>query len=149
MKELSYHDQLKELEEITLHPFSVLLLRDYLLPELLGKEHHSILYWAGKKLARKIQLSTLEELISFFSSAGWGDLHIIRQKKNEMEFELTGQLIEKRMKLFKDLSFQLEAGFIAQQIECMNGVVTEAYEQINKRLNKVIFIVKWDEKDKI
>lgn len=70
-------------------------------------------------------------------------------EKNEMEFELTGRLIEKRMKLFKDLSFQLEAGFIAQQIECMNGVVTEAYEQINKRLNKVIFIVKWDEKDKI
>lgn len=83
MKELSYHDQLKELEEITLHPFSVLLLRDYLLPELLGKEHHSILYWAGKQLARKIQLSTLEELISFFHQPD-GAIFILfaRKKRN-------------------------------------------------------------------
>lgn len=149
MKGQSYHDYLKALGELNLHSFSFTLLRDHFIPELLGREQQTILYWGGKQLARKFRLSTLEELISFFQTAGWGHLQIVHQKKNEMELELTSKLIEERMKLSPDLSFQLEAGFIAQQIEQMKGFVTEAHEEIKKRANKVIITVKWDEKDTI
>ncbi|EMG27494.1 hypothetical protein LFLEISCH_10664 [Listeria fleischmannii subsp. fleischmannii LU2006-1] len=46
--------------------FGLEILRDYLIPELLGEEAPHILYWAGKDLARKFPLESLEEINSFF-----------------------------------------------------------------------------------
>lgn len=51
--------------------FSSELLRDALLPELLGKENN-ILYWSGKRLARIFPLAKDEDLPIFFEQAEWG-----------------------------------------------------------------------------
>ena len=52
-----------------------------MIPEILGEETPKILYWAGKKLARKYPLESISEIIDFFKQAGWGDLQIVKEKQ--------------------------------------------------------------------
>ena len=42
--------------------FSYLLIRDYLLGNILGEHTDEILYWAGKDLARQFPLKSQEDL---------------------------------------------------------------------------------------
>lgn len=127
--------------------FGYELIRDILLPELLGKDAHEILYWAGKRLARKFPLKNFDEMCVFFQKASWGTLTITNESNNELEVELTGGIISQRLHSKKDISFQLEAGFIAQQIEMQKQVIAEAFEHPSKKGSKVRFTVKWDKKD--
>lgn len=135
----------KQVEEYSIPDFGYILIRDILLPNILGKETNSILYWAGKDLARKFPLNNLEEVIDFFSKAGWGTLSLIDQKKSELKFELTSEVASKRLKEMDNCSFQIEAGFLAQQIELQKKAITEAFEHPKKRSGKVIFTVKWEQ----
>ncbi|MCA1031968.1 YslB family protein [Bacillus timonensis] len=120
------------------------LIREVVLSDLLGKDSPQLLYWAGKSLARKYPLQTIEELIQFFHNAGWGDLHVHSEKKYEIDFHLTGEIISHRFRTFEKCTFQLEAGFLAQQIQQLKNHITETFEQQKKRSQKVIFTVKWD-----
>ncbi|WP_301287849.1 MULTISPECIES: YslB family protein [Bacillus] len=129
--------------------FAYELLREELLPDLIGKELDAILYWAGRNLARKYPLETIDEVIQFFVKAGWGDLTIIEHKRREMEFKLTGALIKERQQQNRHSSYQLEAGFIAEQIQKQRGVVAESYEEQKKRSDSIMFLVKWDVKDPV
>ncbi|PMC37106.1 DUF2507 domain-containing protein [Bacillus sp. UMB0899] len=138
-----------ELKHIQLPAFGFELLREVLIPDLLGQDFPQMLYWAGKGLARKYPVTSLDELTNFFEVAGWGNLVLLHNKKNEMEFELSGDLISIRFKKANEFTFQLEAGFIAEQLQMMNNHITETYEQVKKRANKVVFTVKWDHKDAI
>jgi len=130
--------------DLTVPAFGYELIREELLQDLLGKNTSQLLYWAGKNLARKYPLETTEEITSFFTQAGWGELHLVSSKKAEMEWHLTGELISRRFVHKDEPSFQLEAGFLAQQIEQQQNKVTETYEQQKKRAQTVIFTVKWD-----
>ncbi|MET3196325.1 YslB family protein [Gottfriedia sp. OAE603] len=129
--------------------FGYELLRNDLLSELLGKEQHDILYWAGKMIARKYPLATFEEIIGFFESAGWGTLTVVDEKKQEVHFVLTSELVTYRNQHKKDVSYQLEAGFLAMQIQQQIDVIAETYEEQSKRSDKVKFQVKWDLKDPV
>lgn len=129
--------------------FGYELLREVLIPDILGKDTPEILYWAGKRLARKYPLNNLEELVAFFNRASWGDLTVKNENKNEMEFELTSPLLVSRVQSKAEHFFQLEAGFIAQQIETQREVIAEAFEHPVKRSHKVQFTVKWDNKDQL
>ncbi|CAM3924909.1 YslB family protein [Lederbergia lenta] len=129
--------------------FGYELLRDILIPDLLGKETSEITYWAGKHLARKFSVDSLEDSESFFLDAGWGQLDLINEAKNEMKLELTGDIVKRRFQMLADPCFRLEAGFIAQQVQSQKQAVTEAFEEISKKQNKVIFTVRWDLKDPI
>ncbi|MED4401140.1 YslB family protein [Metabacillus fastidiosus] len=150
MKKNSYFVDYEQLKDINICAFGFELLREALLPDLLGQDHTEMLYWAGKRLARKYPVETVDELTSFFSAAGWGTLTLIHNKKDEMVFELSSELISNRLKASStDFSFQLEAGFIAEQIQQINKQITESFEQVKKRAKKVIFTVKSDSKDKI
>lgn len=139
--------QLEELKDRQIPAFGLELLREVLLPDLLGRDLPQILYWAGKGLARKYPINSIEELFEFFKIAGWGNLVLLHNKKNEMEFELSGEFISLRFKKAAEPTFQLEAGFLAEQLQMMNNYITETYEQEKKRANKVIFTVQWDQRD--
>lgn len=139
--------KMDDLENIQLPAFGLELLREVLIPDILGQDYPQMLYWAGKGLARKYPVSSIEELAKFFEVAGWGHLTLLHNKKNEMEFELSGELISIRFTKANEFTFQLEAGFIAEQLQMMNKYITETYEQVKKRANKVVFTVKWDNKD--
>ncbi|WML47342.1 DUF2507 domain-containing protein [Neobacillus sp. PS3-34] len=104
---------------------------------------------AGKRLARKYPLNSLDEINDFFVKASWGQLEMKTATKNEMEFEMNSPFIVSRVKSKSEYFFQLEAGFLAQQIELLKGAVTEAFEHPVKKAQKVQFTVKWDQKDTI
>lgn len=133
----------------TVPVFGYELIREVLIHEILGNDAPDILYWAGKRIARKYPQDTLTDIISFFQQASWGNLSIIKESKNEMELELYSPQITKRYSQNAQCTFQLEAGFIAQQIELQKEVICEAFEHPNKRKGKVHFTVKWDKKDQL
>jgi len=147
VKQLSLQEQYEHLQDLQISAFGYELIREVLLSDLLGRETSSILYWAGKSLARKYPLETIESVVSFFEKAGWGTLTVTSERKDELEFQLTSPLIAARFSSKKECTFQLEAGFLAQQIEQQRKCTTEAYEQQKKLSKKVIFTVKWDKKD--
>ncbi|PWA12294.1 DUF2507 domain-containing protein [Pueribacillus theae] len=130
----------KEKKEELISPFAYTLLRNELLPELLGKEEQPILYWAGKHLARKYPLSSAEEICQFFHEAAWGELSVISSKQSKMLFELNPSYNHSS-------HFKLEAGFLAEQVQNMNRCTTETFEQIKKDV--VLFTVESNLKDKI
>ncbi|MBS4199902.1 YslB family protein [Bacillus sp. FJAT-49732] len=129
--------------------FGYELLRDILMPGILGKDTPEISYWAGKHLARKFPLLSSNEITSFFQESSWGELHLIEETKNEMKFELKGNIVERRIQMNSDPCFTLEAGFIAEQIQNQKQFITEAFAELNKKKNHVIFTARWDRKDPI
>lgn len=133
--------------ELTVPAFGLEIIREVLLPELLGQDTPELLYWAGKRLARKYPYTSIEEITMFFEKAGWGTLTLLKQSKTTMEFELTGELIKERIRNNRHSSFQLEAGFLAEQIQTQKQVITETFEHPKKRAGKVHFTVKSDVKD--
>ena len=149
MKDSTIVEQITNTEEElrSVSIFGYELIREILLPEILGKDTPEILYWAGKRLARKYPLKNYDEIITFFANASWGQLVIKNETKDELELELNSPLIVSRVKSKAEHFFQLEAGFLAQQIELQKEVSTETFEHPNKKSNKVQFTVKWDKKD--
>lgn len=137
----------QEVESETVPAFGYELIREVLLPEILGDDAPDILYWAGKQLARKYPLNSFEEIIHFFKQAGWGDLTILNETKTECKLELSSTIISKRLQSKEAHHFQLEAGFLAEQIEILKQAVAETFEHPRKRSGKVLFTVKWDHKD--
>lgn len=148
-KELKKNGDIDEKHSLSVPAFGYELIREVLIPELLGKEAPEILYWAGKILARKYPLMDMNELVEFFAQAGWGHLSTIKESKHELEMELSSDLILERLELHRDCNFRLEAGFLAQQIELQKKVITESFEHPNKRNGKIRFTVKWDQKDPV
>lgn len=127
--------------------FAYELLRDVLIPDLLGDDIFEISYWAGKSLARKFPLLSIDEALAFFSEAGWGHLRIVHEKRNEYKLELSGSIVERRLQMNSQPCFRLESGFIAEQVQTLKQAVAEAFEEINKKQLKVMITVRWDEKD--
>lgn len=146
---MSNKTNIEQLLTIPMNAFAYELIREELLPDIIGKELDRISYWAGKNLARKYALETFDDIIVFFQQAGWGDLSIIEQNRREMQLQLTSPLIAERYKNKRHTTYQLEAGFLAQQVQQQRQVIAEAYENQKKRSEKVLFTVKWDSKDSI
>ncbi|MEH6947993.1 MULTISPECIES: YslB family protein [Peribacillus] len=135
------------INELQIPTFGYELIREIVLDNILGQDSYQILYWTGKQLARKFPLSSMGEVVAFFQSAGWGDLIIEKETKNEMELTLTGEIINRRLELYSDCHFQLETGFLAEQSALQKKCSSEAVAEIKKRAKRVIFTVQWDPKD--
>ncbi|MGN1402530.1 MAG: YslB family protein [Bacillus sp. (in: firmicutes)] len=144
---LEERTDLKSQNEENISIFSKEILRDILLPDLLGREHSQILYWAGKQLARKFPLADRQEIQEFFMNAGWGELVEQKTSKHEAEYILQGTIIERRLDLNKDCEFQIEAGFLAQQLEIIQKRITEAVPETKQKSKQVHILVRWDVKD--
>lgn len=144
------YPQMETYGEHQVSAFGFELLRTVLIPELLGDETPSILYWSGRKLARHYPLNDLSELPLFFERAGWGNLEIQDEQKDKCGIWLSSELIEARLKLDETPVFSLEAGFLAEQFEQIKGFTTEAYtEPKPNRHKKIEFQIKWDLKDPV
>ncbi len=148
MKSLSKneHPPLKNEDPAAVPVFAYELLRDILIPELLSGDTHEVSYWAGKHIARRFPLLSLDEAVEFFKEAGWGHLHIVHEKKSEFLLELSGSIVERRLLMVSDPCFRLEAGFLAEQVQSMKQAGAEAFEEISKKHGKVAFTVRWDHK---
>lgn len=127
--------------------FGLELLRDELIPELLGDEAGHILYWAGKSMARKYPLEDFDAIAAFFQKASWGDLSIIKEKKEELQLLLTGEFVNHRYEVENEPTFKLEAGFIAEQLQLQHNLYTESYDELDIRKRQAKIVVKWDRKE--
>ncbi|WP_258000272.1 YslB family protein [Bacillus sp. Marseille-P3661] len=132
------------LSKMTIPAYGYELIRETLLKDILGKDYNSILYWGGKNLARKNPLNSTAELIQFFEDSGWGALSIVKESTNEVIFELTSEYIGNRLMRSEECSFQLEAGFLAEQIQFQVKQQAEALEQLKRKQGIVTFIIQWN-----
>ncbi|MBD8026302.1 YslB family protein [Ureibacillus sp. Re31] len=130
----------------TVPSFGYEIIRDYLLPSILGKHEKDVLYWAGKDLARKFPCTDIQLIISFFQDAGWGVLTLEKEEKDGYIFHLTN---DADLLKIEERSFRLEAGFIAQQIQALQGCLTECFDEKREKQQQVIFTLKWDKKEKV
>ena len=130
----------------TIPSFGYEIVRDHLLQTILGKHEEDILYWAGKDLARKFPLFSMEEAVQFFTEAGWGELTLEKEKKDERIYVLTN---DADMLNIEHRCFRLEAGFLAEQQQRQLGFLTECYEEKNIKQNFIKFTVKTDLKEEI
>lgn len=122
---------------------ALILLRDNLLPNLFGEDADTILYWAGKEIARQYPIENKEDFQHFFHQYGLGDLHFIRSKKKKNELKLTGKIVSDRLQNPK-ASFSFEAGILAQQLELLQEVPTESSYTIQQKKGTVLFTIKSD-----
>ncbi len=76
MSELTIEERTTEKEPLSVPAFGYNIIREDLLRDLLGKNTQELLYWAGKRLARKYQLTSIDEIFDFFYEAGFGTLRI-------------------------------------------------------------------------
>jgi len=109
-----------------------MMLRDVLLPSILGTETDGILYWAGKDIARQFPVDSDDKLISLFHQLSLGTLSLIKKNSKQQIWELAGDEIIDRSKL-SHATFNFEAGLIAQQIEFQTNMVTEASVEVEKK----------------
>lgn len=130
----------------TISSFGYELIRDHVLSSILGKHEDDVLYWAGKELARKFPCKSQEEIIAFFNDASWGTLTIVKESRDGRIFHLTN---DPQFLQINNRSFRLEAGFIAEQIQHIQGYLTECYEEKRDKQQFVNFTVKWDVKERI
>lgn len=79
-----YEANLAQLKELEVSAYGYELIREVLLPDMLGQDYADMMYWAGKKLARKFPLESREDLPAFFLDAGWGTLTIAHSKNRSL-----------------------------------------------------------------
>lgn len=117
------------------------ILRYVALPELLGEESSTLLYFMGKNLARKFDIHTIEDIYNIFDKLGIGNLELVKEKKQEKVFHLLADSVVLRLKSPIKADFRLEAGFLAEAIQTIDGIETECIEEINQRIHQVQFSV--------
>lgn len=100
-----FEASIDNLKEIEMNAYAYELIREIVLPDMLGQDYSSMMYWAGKHLARKFPLESWEEFPAFFEEAGWGTLTNVSAKKQELEFELEGRSFPTGLNIRKNLAF--------------------------------------------
>lgn len=131
----------------TIPSFGYEIVRDHLLSSILGKHEADVLYWGGKEVARQFPLFSMEEASSFFIEAGWGQLTLEKELKDELHYILTTE--DPAALNIEQRCFRLEAGFLAEQQQKNIGFLTECYEEKNVKHNYIKFTLKWDLKEPI
>lgn len=117
------------------------VLRTKVLPDLLGKEADSVLYFMGRNLAKAYPCANMEEIGTFFGAMGWDQLTITKEKKHEFEFSLKGELTSKRITYKSPYLYKMEAGFLAEQITLIKGQHAECAYTTNTRKKIITFQV--------
>ena len=98
-KNLAETIEQSQIEELQIPAFGYeLITRNSLARYSRRRFSYHILYWAGKQLARKFPLTSMDEVVSFFENAGWGYLVIAKETQNEMELTLSGEIINRRLR---------------------------------------------------
>lgn len=133
----------------TASPVALSLLRDQLLPNLLGEEMDEILYWAGKELARSQPLNDESEVASYFQTYGFGELSLIEMKKNRRYYVLKGEIVTHRLGQRDKAVFSLEAGFLAEQFQRITDTFTEANYEVKEKKKEIHITVQSDPKEEL
>ncbi|MCI1283339.1 MAG: YslB family protein [Lacticaseibacillus songhuajiangensis] len=116
--------------------FGQQMLRDVLIPNLLGAKTSGIMYFAGRDLAPRVPV-TDEQIPDLFAKLGLGTLTLNKNKVKLRTYTLSGEVVATRIKNFPEADFQFEAGLIAQLVQQVLGMTTEAASNVDKRGDSV------------
>ncbi|WP_449355642.1 YslB family protein [Virgibacillus natechei] len=117
------------------------VLRYIGLPEVLGTQSNTILYFMGRNLARKLDIKALEDIYYIFDKLGWGNLELIKEKRKELVFHLMADAVVQRLNASFHTEFRLEAGFLAEAIQMINEKECECVEAVNHKIHQIEFTV--------
>ena len=115
------------------------VLRYISLPDLLGKEASSLLYFIGRNLGRKFNIEAIEDIYYFFERTGWGKLELVKEKRNQWVFHLLADAIVYRLQAPFETEFRLEAGFLAEAIQQIEERECECVEKIHHKIHQIEF----------
>ncbi|WP_164848070.1 DUF2507 domain-containing protein [Lacticaseibacillus hulanensis] len=110
--------------------FGQLMLRDVVLPDLLGEQASTITYFAGRDLAMRLPVPD-DQIPAVFSALGLGSLQQDKMKLKLRTYTLTGTPVNVRLQNFKQADFQFEAGLLAQLIQQKLGMTAEATSTVH------------------
>jgi hypothetical protein len=119
------------------------LYHDFILPDILGEDTPDILYWAGKHVARKYELSNLDDLTQFFAMAGFGQLEQVKETRRQVIFQLSGQSVTDRL-ASQNNDFALESGIVAEAVQLEKEREAEAAFSPAKHQKGVQITVQFD-----
>jgi len=117
------------------------VLRYISMPNFLGNEKDSILYFIGRNLARQIEINTLDDLYYLFNKFRWGNLEMVKDRRRTLTFHLMSDDVAQRILSPFDVDFRLESGFLAEAIEKITNRPCESTETVHERLYRVQFKV--------
>ncbi|MFB4166649.1 YslB family protein [Virgibacillus sp. JSM 102003] len=117
------------------------VLRYIGLPEILGTESSTLLYFMGKNIARKLEIQSITDIIFAFDKLGWGNLELVKEKKKELIFQLMSDSVVYRLNAPFETDFRLEAGFLAEAIQIIKEIPCECTEEIHKKVHQVEFSI--------
>ncbi|MFD2761763.1 YslB family protein [Lentibacillus juripiscarius] len=109
------------------------------LPDVFGNQADALLYFMGKNMARKFEFQSLSDIVYAFEKLGWGHLELVKEKKNELTFQLMADTIVYRLNSPLDTEFRLEAGFLSESIGLVNQRPCECEEEIHKKIHQIEF----------
>ncbi|MBP1968833.1 putative hydrocarbon binding protein [Virgibacillus natechei] len=118
------------------------ILRYISLPEVLGTQSDTLLYFMGRNLARKFDIKALEDIYYIFEKLGWGNLDLIKEKRKELTFHLMADSVAQRLSASFETDFRLEGGFLAESIQMIREEKEcECVEKINYKIHQIEFTV--------
>ena len=132
---------LLHLEELQTMGAGYDILRYVSLPELLGEEKDTLFYFMGKSLARKFDIKTIDDIFFLFNKLGWGTLELVKQKRGEFNFQLLSDSVVVRLEAPFEAEFRLEAGFLSEAVQMVEGMECECAEEVNQRIKQIEFSV--------
>lgn len=132
---------ISQLEELHTSGAGFDILRYLALPDLLGDEAPTLLYYMGKNLARKFDINSIDDITHIFETLGIGKMELVKEKKREKTFHLLSDSVVLRLKSPIAADFRLEAGFLAEAIQMIEGIECECTEEINRRIHQIQFTV--------
>lgn len=135
--------------ESTPHLQGITLLRDRLLPHLLKEDEGSILYWAGKDLARSFDFSSIEDILHTMEECSFGTFELIEKKRSSYRFHLSGPVVDKRLSENSGATFHLETGFLAQSVQQVNQEYSEGTYRLIKKGTIVEILLQTDRKETV
>lgn len=118
------------------------LYRDFLFPTILGDDNQAILYWAGKRISRHYDLTTIEDLVEFFNEAEFGQLTSLKERRTYQSFQLSGQTVSDRLNS-DSREFSLESGMIAETVSKIKNKPTECELEIKDKDQAVVFTARF------
>ncbi|HLS10059.1 YslB family protein [Lentibacillus sp.] len=111
------------------------------LPDIFGEESPTLLYFMGKNLSRKLDIQSVSDIVYAFDKLGWGQLELVKEKKNQLIFQLMADSVVYRLTSPLDIEFRLEAGFLSESIEQVKGRSCECQEDLHKKIHQVEFTI--------
>src|SRR5690625_4080162 len=130
---------LSVLDEFTPNTVGQDILRYVSLPDFLGTEKDTLLYYFGKNLGRLMEITTIDDIYYVFNKLQWGHLELIKDKRNHMIFHLMSDEVVHRIKSSITTDFRMESGFLAESIFKLTTRPCECTEKINEKLFRIEF----------